>query len=616
MTSNLINEKIKHLPSDSGVYLFKDQDQKIIYVGKAKNLKKRVPNYFRNADSLLPRTRALVAEIRDINVMIVDTEADALLLERTLIKHHKPPFNVLLRDDKEYPFIKVDINSDWPRIKKVRRRKSDGSIYIGPFPYVSQLNRVLETVMNSFPLVRCSVYEFERAKRPCNYYHMKKCLGPCSLKVDPEEYKKTVLAAIEVIKGNNQDVIFDLNERMEHAASELNFELAAQLRDQVAALSDFQSRNSVVFNEIKDADAIGFYLENNELSFHALSVRDYCLVGHEHFDLTLPVQTKEEALIAFLMQYYEQREIPATIYVPFKINNLNSLTLALGNDQTKILKPSQGEEKELHFMACRNARFLFEEFKRKKQKNLITLEAAKKLLKLSKIPSWIECIDISHIQGTATVGSVVAFKNGSPEKSLYRLYNLHDHADKPDDYACIMEVVSKRLERAEREEEYPDLIIIDGGKGQLHAALDAKKQYRDLPIEFVGLAKSRAQKSDPSDGGVPKHSSERIFKPGMSTPISLERGSSVFRLMTQLRDEAHRFAITQHRKRRSTLRQSSTLEQIKGIGPALRKRLFETFLDMEGIQNASLEQLVGVKGVTAKIAKDLYEFLHEKDSNL
>ncbi|MFK7827545.1 MAG: excinuclease ABC subunit UvrC [Oligoflexales bacterium] len=610
MTTNQINEKLKHLPSESGVYLFKDQHQKIIYVGKAKNLKKRVPSYFRSEESLFPRTRALVAEIRDVSVMIVETEADALLLERTLIKHHKPHFNVLLRDDKEYPFIKVDIKSDWPRIKKVRRRKSDGALYIGPFPYVSQLNSVLETVMNSFPLVRCSVYEFERAKRPCNYYHMNKCLGPCSLKVDSQEYKKTVLAAVEVIKGNNQNVIVDLKDRMKHAAKELNFELAAQLRDQIAALSDFQSRNSVVFNEIENADSIGFYSEGNDLSFHVLTIRDFCLVGHEHFDLALPLQTQEEALVAFLMQYYEQREVPEIIFVPFKISNLNSLILALGNQRTQILRAKDTEEKELHFMACRNARFLFEEFQRRKQKYLVILEATKNLLSLSKIPRWIECIDISHIQGTATVGSVVAFKNGSPEKSLYRLYNLHDEADNPDDYACIMEVVYKRLERAKREEEFPDLIIIDGGKGQLNAALSAKKEFPDISIEFVGIAKSRAKKGEQVDTGVPEYSSERIFKPGAKTPISLERGSSVFRLMTQLRDEAHRFAITQHRKRRSSLKQSSTLENVKGIGPTLRKRLFETFSDIEGIQNASLEQLVGVKGVTARIAKDLYYYLH------
>ncbi|NRA44969.1 MAG: excinuclease ABC subunit UvrC [Oligoflexales bacterium] len=614
MTTNQIYEKLKHLPDESGVYLFKDLNQKIIYVGKAKSLKKRVPSYFRSEATLLPRTRALVSEIRDMSVMIVETEADALLLERTLIKHHKPPFNVLLRDDKEYPFIKIDIQNEWPRIRKVRKRKSDGALYLGPFPYVSQLNLMLDTVMNSFPLVRCSVYEFERAKRPCNYYHMKKCLGPCTLKVDSNEYKKTVLAAAEVIKGNNKDVVEDLKSRMREAAAELNFELAAQLRDQVAALSDFHSRQSVVFTKVKDADSIGFFQDGQQLSLHVLIVRDYCLVGHDHFDLSLPLQTKEEALIAFLMQYYENREVPKVIFVPFSIANKGSLILALDKKDIDIRKAKETEEKELHFMACRNARFLYEEYHRKKQKNLIVLESTKKLLSLKKIPYWIECIDISHIQGTATVGSVVAFKNGSPEKSLYRMYNLHDQAEKPDDYACIHEVVKKRLERAQKEEEFPDLIIIDGGKGQLHAALDAKKEHPDIAIEFVGLAKSRAQKSSLEGDGSLQHSSERVFKPGSKQAIALERGSSVFRFMTQLRDEAHRFAITQHRRRRSSLRQSSALEQVKGIGPALRKRLFETFADMEGIQNASLEQLVGVKGLTAKIAKDLYELLHKKES--
>ena len=609
MTTTQVYEKLKHLPDESGVYLFKDQHQKILYVGKAKSLKKRVPSYFRNEASLFPRTRALVSEIRDFNVMIVDTEADALLLERTLIKHHKPPFNVLLRDDKEYPFIKVDINSQWPRIKKVRRRKSDDAMYIGPFPYVSQLNRVLDTVMNSFPLVRCSAYEFERAKRPCNYYHMKKCLGPCALKVSSDEYKKTVLAAVEVLKGNNQDVVKDLDKRMKDAAAALNFELAAQIRDQIAALSEFQSRQSVVFSGIKDADSIGFAIQGQELSLHVLAVRDFFLVGHEHFDLSLPLQTKEEALTAFLMQYYEQRHIPEFIFIPFPIPNIESLTRALGKEDVKIIRAKAGEESELYSMACRNARFLQEEYQRKSQKNLIVLEAVKKLLSLNQLPRWIECIDISHIQGTATVGSVVTFKNGRPDKSLYRLHNLYDQAEKPDDYACIFKVVSKRLDRAKREEEYPDLIIIDGGKGQLNAAMEAKKSFKDLPIEFVGLAKSRAQKNSSMGQEAVQHSMERIFKPGMKQAIPLERGSSVFRLMTHLRDEAHRFAITQHRRRRSSLTQSSSLEQVKGIGPTLRKRLFDTFSDLEGIQNASLEQLLGVKGLTAKIAKDLYEFL-------
>ena len=605
-----IKEKIRHLPEDAGVYLMQDKLKKVIYVGKAKNLKKRVLSYFQDSNRPSHRLHLLRTEIVEFSIMVVNNEVEALLLERSLIKHHKPKFNVLLRDDKEYPILRIDLQEDWPRIEKVRRRQNDGATYIGPFVHVGQLNRVLQTVQNCFPLVRCSRYEFKNSKRPCNYYHMQQCLGPCVLPCDAKTYRKMVKSAIKVLQGDHKRAISILERRMTQAASDLKFEIAAQLRDQIKALQSFESQQHVIFSDIKNIDIVGFAEKPNFIAFHLLLVRDYRLLGFTHFNFDSPVESIGESMNSFLLQYYENNLIHENVLVPFVNDGIKELGLALSVKENTLREATTESELKLMKMACKNARVSLSEYIRERQISPHLMSEVKKLFQFPYLPKTIECIDISHIQGTATVGSLVHFRDGKPDKGNYRIYNLDDEAVAPDDYLAIETIVERRLKRGLAEESLPDLLLIDGGKGQLNAALKAQEKFNNIKnMKIASIAKSRRVKEvDHFDNRI-NYSSERIFLPDQDEAVELEIGSPIYRLLTHLRDEAHRFAIKQHRKRRKTIRHRSRLEEVSGIGPKLRTHLYEIFTDLETMKKASLSDLEKVKGLRSEVAKNLLEFL-------
>jgi excinuclease ABC subunit C len=608
-----LKEKIKHLPTQPGVYLMKDHKGTIIYVGKAKNLKNRVTSYFRGEAPSL-KNRALVEDIRDFELIATNNELEALLLERNLIRHHQPRYNILLRDDKEYPYIRVHFDDPWPRLKKVRRRKDDGAFYLGPFANAGLLNTMLKTISRIFPLIRCSPHEFKAAKRPCNYYHMNMCLGPCTLPVNRDEYVQMIRNAVAILEGKNQAVRKQLKSQMEQAASEERFEEAAHLRDQLLALERIGERQIAVVQNCEDADAFGVHEDDDLVTIGVTLVRQYNIIGNENFTVGSAIDGMEDALGSFLLQYYQRRSPPPKIILPFTIDHRDQIQDILSQESAtpiRIVSGRQGDLRDLVNHATQNARLHHEQTIQLNQRQKAELDMLQKLLKLEHFPRRIECIDISNTQETAIVAANVCFIDGKPAKDHYRRYHIKNTAGKPDDFASIEEVVRRRIERGIKEDHLPDLLVIDGGKGQLGAAQTAIREFPQLNLPCVSLAKSRLQAEETPGTPQIQRSQERIFVPGQDTPIPLAEGSPTYRLMTRIRDEAHRFAITFHRQKRQALSHGSILDQVSGVGPVLKKRLLTTFGGLEGLKSASLDQLQAVKGVHEKLALSLYATLQE-----
>lgn len=614
----LLEHKLTQLPQDSGVYLMKDKKGSIIYVGKAKNLKNRVSSYFQNSNQHTFKTRALVAEIRDLDLMLTKTEVEALLLERTLIRHHQPRFNILLRDDKEYPFLRVCFSDPWPRLEKVRRRKEDGAHYIGPFGSASRLSILLRQVYRIFPLIRCSPHEFKAAKRPCNYYHMKMCLGPCTLPVERDEYIGIMRSAVALLEGNVGDLVQELKQKMQEAAEKQRFELAAQLRDQLRAVSQLSEHQVAILSETVDADVIGFTEKEGSVAFHVLSVRNRAMLGGDHFIVPSSADTAQEALASFILQYYTQRAVPARLLVRDSSElsaDLATVICQAHGCSTLIARAESSEERDLLEIAERNALHQLDSQVGIESQSKVGLQLLREALDLARLPERIECIDISNLQGMAIVASDVCFIQGKPAKQFYRRYEIKTVTEAPDDFASIREVVKRRLERGVRDDDLPDLLIIDGGRPQVQAAMQVLERFPQLGLPLVGLAKSRLEKGPRDDSQRIGSSKERLVLPDREEPIELEEGSPVFRLVTRIRDEAHRFAITYHRKKRQKISHSSVLDDVPGIGPTLKKRLLIEFGSIEEMRGASLERLQAIKGLNEKTALNLFTALHQEPAS-
>jgi excinuclease ABC subunit C len=599
----------------------KNSKGNIIYVGKAVGLKSRVGQYLGSSSRLDFKTQHLVEEISDFEIIIVKTGAEALLLERTLIKHHKPKFNILLRDDKEYPYLRISMTEEWPRIERVRRRKEDGSIYLGPFASAGQLRKMLDATYRIFPLIRCSRHEFANTKRPCNYYHMKMCLAPCTKPVDKMQYKSMIEDAIDFLRGNNKDLVKALRGKMEKAAEDENFEFAAVYRDQLSAFESMTEKQSVVVHEIESADIIGFAKNEIKVSFYIMQIRDGYLVSSDTYVLRSPVQNEQEAMTEFLLQYYDGRSLPRVIALPFVLDDVDHLKIALLTSHPDhagltMRTPARGIWQDLMDMAEKNADHQLKDAAVEEERRRTELEVIREKLRLNKSPHRIECIDISNIQGTAIVASNVCFIDGKPARDKYRHYTIKTVVGAPDDFSSIHEVVDRRLRRAEEEHDLPDLLVIDGGRGQLNAALDAMALHPTVQVEIVSLAKSKVEKqrgrSEFMATGDVRHTFERIFFPDRESPISLAPGSPEYRLFTQIRDEAHRFAISHHRKKRAKISAGSDLDAIPGIGPKLRAKLLETFGSLDKLRLASLDELRKVKGLRESSAIALHSFLNSE----
>lgn len=600
-----LKEKLKRTPESFGVYLMKDAQGEIIYVGKAKNLKARLSSYFlRNIED--PKTRALVSIITDFEVILLNNEVEALLLERTLIKEHKPHFNIILRDDKEYPYLRIDMQNTWPRIKKVRRRKNDGAVYLGPYSHVGHLNSILELTYRIFPLIRCSEHTFNTVKRPCNYYPMKRCLGPCTLPVDKKLYKDMMQNAIDFLQGKDKSVLRKLKENMAQASEEERYESAARFRDQILALKVITQTQNVVVKTTGDSDAIGFSQDQDQISFHVLNIREGKITGRDNFIIPMRISDNSKALNDFLLQYYERNFIPSEIYIPLDLKEygLEKLLNTVSDGKSvHLFAPQRGQKKSLVELSTTNSRYHLEEALTKKAKEKIRLENLKEKLELKRFPFRIDCFDISNIQGTAIVASQVCFMGAKAAKEHYRLYNIEDMRESPDDYWAIRQVMQRYFKKLENSpDEIPDLLMMDGGKGQLSSVLSVARDYPQFDFDIVSIAKNRITHETDT---VTSRSEERIFFPGKGEPFILKEGSQEYLLMTQIRDEAHRFAITQHRRRRKKISEMSILDEVPGMGPEMKKRILSEFSDLETLAKMSVEELVE----RSKIPKQLAERL-------
>lgn len=582
--------KIKTLPDSPGVYLMKDIRGKIIYVGKARVLKNRVRQYFQANKNHCAKVKAMVAKVADFETIVTSSEVEALILECNLIKKYRPRYNISLKDDKTYPYLRLTAE-DFPRIILTRRVIHDGSKYFGPYTSGLAVKETLQLLRKIFPLRTCKTF----AKRPCLEFHIKRCLAPCAQKISREEYMQLVNAAEKFLEGRTAQVERELSSRMNDAAQSLNFELAAHLRDVLLAVRKVVEKQKIV-TDSGDVDAIGLARLDGETCAQIFFIRDGKVIGRENFLLSgTDDESDAQAVTEFIKQYYTRAKISAAeILLPVTLpaQDVELLSKWLG---VKLIVPKRGVKRSLVEMANQNAeKFLSEESARRQLKDSQTfgaVEELKTLLNLPKLPRRMECFDISHIQGAETVASMVVFDNGVPDKKSYRRFKIRSAEGKPDDFLSMREVTSRRYGKIPAD--LPDLIVIDGGQGQLNSALEIiRGAGHDVPV--IGLAKQF----------------ELIFVEGSSTPIELPRDSQALKLMQRIRDEAHRFAITYHRKLRRARNLKSELDNVAGIGVKRRTELLKKFGSLAEIKAASVDELLSVPSMTRTVAESLKKFFN------
>ena len=598
-----IAEKLTLLPDHPGIYLWKNAEGEIIYIGKAKSLKNRVISYFSSTNKDI-KTEHLLKYIADLDYILVPTEQDAFILEANLIKRYKPKYNVLLKDDKRYPFVKITLNEPFPRIIVTRDYVRDGSRYFGPFTDTKSLRMTLRNLEWIFPVRTCSrQIPADRIKyqKACINYQLGKCPAPCIGAISQEEYMQIVKRQMRFLEGHHDEIIEEFKTEMNNLSEELKFEEAAKLRDRIQAIEHIQKRQVVYSPDSRNTDVIGFYQEENIATCVVLRIVNGMIINKEDYPLAnVEENTPEEILAAFLKLYYSNRdELPDEILLPFEPSELEELNEWLHGI---ISIPKRGEKSQLITMAKNNAFHLVEERKlahlRKANRTIYPIQELKEKLSLPKLPRKMVCLDISTIQGTDTVSSAVFFENGKPKKKFYRHFIIKS-LDTQNDYAALQETLTRYLKECdENPEMLPDLFIIDGGKGQLNACLEVLKnsKYPDIPI--ISLAKRI----------------EEVFTPANSQSIILPRSASALRLLIAIRDEAHRFAITFHRSRRSRRTLISELEEIPGIGEQTKFLLLKELGSVDAIKNASPEKLNSIKGIGPKTAENIYSYFHPKDS--
>ena len=595
-----MNEKISRalavLPNRPGVYLMRDDKGKIIYVGKAVVLKNRVRSYFRNLAAHTPKVKAMVAKIDDFETIVTDNELEALILECNLIKEHRPRYNISLKDDKSYPYLKVTVQEQYPRIYVTRRVIRDGAKYYGPYADAGALHATVKLVRELFPLRNCRKMNPDR---PCLQYHIKRCLAPCAGYISSEDYGKMINAVLMLVEGRTNEVVKDLKQRMKEAAEDYNFEEAARLRDQLHAVDRLNEQQKAVTSG-GDQDAIALASDDTGTCLQIFFVRSGKLVGRDSYFLSAEnKETKEEIITAFLKQYYlDATFVPREILLPVlpekeELDLLTEWLTEKAKRKVELLKPQKGLKYELLKMVAENAEKNLAERLRKGQISLKSEEQAAEDLRLAlSLPQTldrIDCFDISHTQGSETVASMVVFRDGKPSKQDYRRYKIRSTEGKPDDFKSMQEVVYRRYRDIK---DLPSLVIIDGGKGQLSSALEVIRGLGLHELPVIGLAKRE----------------EEIFVEGAHESILLSKDSDALKLIQRIRDEAHRFAITYHRKLRGKRNLVSILDHIEGIGQKRRQALWKHFGSLEAIKAAALEDLAGVEGMNKAIAQKIYDF--------
>lgn len=593
-----LNAQVALLPDKPGVYLMRDQVGKIIYVGKAVNLKNRVRSYFQQR-GLSPKTEALVARISTFETIVTASEMEALILECNLIKKHRPRYNISLRDDKSYPFVKVTWNEEYPRVYATRRVEKDGAKYYGPYASAGAMHETLALLKRLFPLRSCRSMD---SRRPCLEFHINRCMAPCAGLVDAGTYRDMVKTVCLFLEGRSSDVEKDLKRRMLAASDEMKFELAGRLRDQLASVRQVTEKQNIVTGA-GDQDVLGLARLGPQSCVQVFFVRSGKMVGRDRFLLTGgDAEADGDILAAFVKQYYsESAFIPREILTPAALPETDLLTAWLSERKAgavHLLTPQRGTKRELVQLAGENAEEALRQRSEREAaltgKRSAALQELAQRLELANLPQRIECFDISHIQGAETVASMVVFTEGEPDKSEYRRFKLRTVEGSPDDYASMQEVTLRRYREAK--EPLPDLIVIDGGKGQLSSALEVIRGVGLDKIPVIGLAKEF----------------EHIFRENISEPLVLPRHSEALRLVQQVRDEAHRFAVSYHRKLRSKRNLVSVLDHIRGIGAKRRQALWKHFGTIERIRAASEEELKTTPGMNLPAAQAVFRFFRQE----
>jgi len=601
--------RLPDIPSAPGVYIFRDSASEVLYVGKARDLRKRLASYFRKGSGVPARTAMMLRHACTFECIVTPTEKEALILEATLIKKHRPRYNIVFRDDKAYPFLRISTSEAWPRLSIVRKRKRDKAHYFGPYPSSGALRDTVRLLTTTFGIRTCTTSAMKNRRRACLQLQIGKCSGPCVNALSQEEYRQRVQQVLDFFAGKSSGVLRQLRLEMNRAAENLEFEKAAHLRDQIRALEKVLEKQSVVSGLNASWDCVGMAWEADNASVAVLRVREGVVAGCETRRISLNDEDGEynpsEILQAFLMDFFQDTAPAREILLPEIPANsglISKWLSELWSCSVRLSVPSRGDRRRLLKMAADNAARDLEQLKtsRRRWEELSELIARK--LGMSRPPCSMECVDISTTGGELSVGSLVAFKNGTAWKQGYRIYNIRD-VQGMDDFAMIHQVVNRRMERAARRGDMPDLLLIDGGRGQLSKAVEAVMQAGlDREPCVISIAKERA-----SEG-------EKIYFPNRDTPLMLRRNDPVLLFLQRMRDEAHRFGITAHRNRRDRVRSISGLSDIPGVGPARQQLLLETFGSMDRVKKASLKELESVKGIPPSVARRVFDFFHGQNT--
>ncbi len=607
----ITEDNLKNLPACPGVYLMKDASKRVIYIGKAKDLRARVRSYFKGHGDGRYAVRFLSSKAEAIDYIVTSNEKEALLLEDTLLKSHKPKYNIMLKDSKTYVSLKLTLKEEFPRILVVRQRKKDGSRYFGPYPSARAVRDVVKFMRRVFPLCVCSPAVFRNRTRPCLDYQMGLCPAPAVGLISKGDYAALVDGAVMFLEGRNLELIKTLKQRMNEASSGLEYEKAAKIRDQISGIEAMLERQLAVGSRQEDSDVFALKRDEGRIAVEALFIREGRLTGNgEYFfedSLNLP---DDEIMSCFIAEFYRgERYIPEEIIIKVKIEDAETLCEWLTEKKGRrvsITTPARGEKAWLVSMAMTNAgEALKKQAERAVEKHSV-LESLKKRLHLKNTPMTIDAFDISNLQGSLAVGAMVRFVNNAPSKGAYRLFKIR-LADGPDDYAMMREVMARRFlgaKDAGKTPGLPDLILVDGGKGQLNIALSVLDELDIKGVDAIALAKE-----SPERGGFGKAlkkggKGERVYLLNVKDPVFLREGSGPDLLLRRIRDEAHRFAISYHRKLR-TRRNASVLDSVSGLGLKRKKALLERFGGIEGILNASADDLMSVSGITHAVANKI-----------
>ncbi len=615
MTPRTVQEKLDALPDACGVYIFKDLRQKVIYVGKAVNLRSRVRSYFQPGSSdERVFVEHMVPKVADIDWVLVPSEKEAIILENNLIKQFKPRFNVNLKDDKTFLSIRMDRRRAFPRLELIRRHPDDGARYFGPYSSAAAARETLRVVNAVFPVRKCPDTVFKNRVRPCLYYQIGRCLGPCCGLVDEQAYGELLDEVEMFLRGRNQELADRLRAKMEEAAEQRAYELAAKYRDQLHAVERTLEKQTVTSPYQVDRDVFGYHKEGDDMRVQALLVRRGKLEDVPSWGFKTRGLSAEAAFASFLEQFYGRtRFIPPEVLVPVLPPDVEPLTEWLWErrgTKVEILRPQRGDKARLVRMATENARSAFRAAHATERERERVLEGLRDALNLRRLPSRIECFDISNIGGRQAVGSQVTFDDAAPNKARYRRYKIKT-VQGADDVAMMAEVLRRRLRRGLKEGDLPDLVLLDGGRGQLSAVQSVFEELDIVDVELAALAKGRDQPRQPGPGSPRKQSPERIFRPGQAEPVELPADSAELLLLQRVRDEAHRFAIAYHRKLRRKPYKKGVLDRIPGIGPKRKKALIKHFGSVRAVRKATIEQLQQVDGIAEKQAKAIYKHLHE-----